>query len=138
MSFYKFLVPKIEVTISVVRTYEQEVAGFIGKNSEAYLESSSICLISEKDLDELGVKTNTNVKVSTKWGSVVLKAVKTLYAIRGIIFIPIGLWANQIIPADFEDDGHIKYKNLKGYIETTEEKVKSYEELKKLFIQKEK
>ncbi|MBD3230598.1 MAG: tRNA CCA-pyrophosphorylase [Candidatus Lokiarchaeota archaeon] len=135
MSFYKFLVPKLEVKISIIRTYEQEVSEFLGKDSEEHFKSSSICLISEEDLNELGIKSSTNVKVSTKWGSVILTAVKSSYTIKGIIFIPIGIWANQITPAEFEEEGHIKYKNLTGYVETTEDKVKSYQEIKEKFVE---
>jgi formylmethanofuran dehydrogenase subunit D len=134
MSFYKFLVPKLEVTISIIRTYEQEVSEFIGKDSDEYKENAAVCFLSEEDFNELGIKEDTNVKVSTNSGSVVLKVKKSDYAIKGIAFVPIGIWANRIVPMDFEDEGHIKYKNLKGYIEATEDKIKSYEELKQEFV----
>ncbi|MHA1269580.1 MAG: molybdopterin dinucleotide binding domain-containing protein [Candidatus Helarchaeota archaeon] len=134
MSFYKFLVPKIERTISIIRTFEQEVSSFLGKNSEEYFKSASICIFSEEDINELGINEGSNVKVSTNWGSVILKAIKSPYAKKGIVFIPIGIWACQVISNNFEDEGHIKFKNFKGFIESTEEKVKSYDEIKELFL----
>ncbi|MHA1311278.1 MAG: molybdopterin dinucleotide binding domain-containing protein [Candidatus Helarchaeota archaeon] len=134
MSFYKFLVPKIEIIVSIVRTFEEEISDFIGKNSEEYFNNAAICLLSEDDINELGIKEGTNVKISTKWGSVVLKALKTPYALKGIVFIPIGIWASQILSDEFKNDDHIKFKNFKGFIESTDEKIKSYEEIKELFL----
>ena len=136
MSFYKFLVPKIEKIVVIIRTYDEEISEFLGKNSEEYLENAAICYFSEEDINELGIKENSNIKISTTWGSVILRAVKSPYTIKGIIFVPMGIWACQIISDDFEDDGHIKYKNFKGFIESTDEKIKNYDEIKQLFVTK--
>jgi len=133
MSFYKFLVPKIEKIITIIHTYDEEISKIIGKNTEEYRNNTAICIFSEDDINELGIKENTNVKINTKWGSVVLKAVKSQYTKKGVVLIPMGIWACQIIPSDIQKYGQIKYRNFKGFIESTDEKIKSYEELKNIF-----
>ena len=133
MSFYKFLVPKIELNISIVHTYEEEISEIIGVNSDEYLESTAICYFSETDINELGIKEGTNVKVSTKWGSVVLKALKSPYTTKGTAFIPRGISACQIIPSDLKEDGSLKLKNFQGFVESTDEKIKTYKEILELY-----
>jgi formylmethanofuran dehydrogenase subunit D len=46
---------------------------------------------------QLGIKSGSNIQVSSKYGSVIVKAKKnTRGANPGLVFIPCGLWANAI------------------------------------------
>jgi formylmethanofuran dehydrogenase subunit D len=46
---------------------------------------------------KLKIKSGTNVQVTSKYGSVIVKAVKFPSGITpGMVFIPAGLWANAI------------------------------------------
>jgi formylmethanofuran dehydrogenase subunit D len=88
---------KLHVILITGRTIDQGVGKEMGKGSKEYFDSSSICVIDEADLKKLGIKSRTNVKVTSKYGDVILKATKNPYGSNpGLIFIPCGLWANAI------------------------------------------
>ena len=79
------------------RTIDQGVGKEMGKGSKEYFDSSAICIIDESDMIKLGIKSRTNVKVTSKYGSVIVKAAKNPYGSNpGLVFIPCGLWANAI------------------------------------------
>ena len=88
---------KLHVILITGRTIDQGVGKEMGKGSKEYFDSSSICVIDEADMKKLGIKSRTNVKVTSKYGDVILKATKNPYGSNpGLIFIPCGLWANAI------------------------------------------
>ena len=88
---------KLRVTLITGRTIDQGVGKEMGKGSKEYFDSSAICIIDEADMKKLGIKSRTNVKVTSKYGSVIVKAAKNPYGSNpGLIFIPCGLWANAV------------------------------------------
>jgi formylmethanofuran dehydrogenase subunit D len=88
---------KLHSTLITGRTIDQGVGKEMGKGSKEYFDSASICFIDEADMNRLGIKSRTNVQVTSKYGSVIVKAMKNPYGSNpGIIFIPCGLWANAI------------------------------------------
>ncbi|MGO8806306.1 MAG: molybdopterin dinucleotide binding domain-containing protein [Candidatus Bathyarchaeia archaeon] len=88
---------KLRAILITGRTIDQGVGKEMGKGSKEYFDSSSICIIDAADMKTLGIKSRTNVKVTSKYGSVIVKAVKNPYGSNpGIVFIPCGLWANAI------------------------------------------
>ena len=88
---------KLRVILITGRTIDQGVGKEMGKGSKEYFDSSAICVIDEADLKKLGIKSRTNVKVTSKYGSVIVKAEKNPYGSNpGLVFIPCGLWANAI------------------------------------------
>ena len=88
---------KLRVILITGRTIDQGVGKEMGKGSKEYFDSSSVCFIDQADLNKFGIKSRTNVKVTSKYGSVVVKALKNPYGCNpGMIFIPCGLWANAI------------------------------------------
>ena len=88
---------KLRAILITGRTIDQGVGKEMGKGSKEYFDSSSICVIDESDMKKLGIKSRANVKVTSKYGSVIVKAVKNPYGTNpGLVFIPCGLWANAI------------------------------------------
>jgi len=88
---------KLQVILITGRTIDQGVGKEMGKGSKEYFDSSSICVIDEADMEKLGIKSRSNVKVTSKYGSVIVKATKNPYGSNpGLVFIPCGLWANAI------------------------------------------
>ena len=105
------------------RTIEQGVRREFGKSSKEYAESVSICFVDQEDLQTLGVRENPNVLVSTTFGSVVLKAVKSPRGPHaGIIFVPYGPWANIIVDPSTDSIGMPSLKGIPAEIEPTQEK----------------
>ncbi|MGA2681163.1 MAG: molybdopterin dinucleotide binding domain-containing protein [Candidatus Bathyarchaeia archaeon] len=88
---------KLSVILITGRTIDQGVGKEMGKGSKEYFDGSAICIIDEADMKKMGIKSRTNVKVTSKYGSVIVKAVKNPYGSNpGLVFIPCGLWANAI------------------------------------------
>jgi formylmethanofuran dehydrogenase subunit D len=88
---------KLRATLITGRTIEQGVGKELGKGSIEYFESSAVCFFDKSDMIKLGIKSNTNVKVTSKFGSVIVKAQKYPWgSMPGLVFIPCGTWANAI------------------------------------------
>ncbi len=90
------------IIVSVVTCTEikQGVAIETGKTSSKYFDACSIIELHEDDFKALGINHNTNVRVTSAAGSVILKAVTTSQSLYpGLAHIPMGPWANIVVPA---------------------------------------
>lgn len=130
--------PKMRVTLLTGRTIEQGVGKEHGKSSKEYVESVSVCYMDPEDMKKLGVKDKTNIQVSTFFGSVVVKALKSLRAPHpGVIFIPYGPWANVVVDPETHGIGMPSFKGIPATVEPAPEKpVLGLEELLKLQFRK--
>ena len=92
---------KLCATLITGRTIDQGVGKEMGKGSQEYFDSAAVIFIDEADMRKLGIKNRTNVQVNTKFGSVVVRALKNPYGSNpGIVFIPCGVWANAVCGDD--------------------------------------
>jgi len=125
--------PKLRVTLLTGRTIEQGVGKERGKASKEYMESVSVCYMDPEDLKKLGIKEKTTVLVSTDYGSVVVKALKSIRTPHaGIIFIPYGLWANVVVNPETHSIGMPSLKGIPAEVEPAPDKpLLSLEELLK-------
>lgn len=109
---------KLRVTLLTGRTIEQGVGKERGKTSKAYVESVSVCYVDPEDLKRLKIKEKTNVLVSTDYGSVVVKAVKSLRGPHpGVIFIPYGPWVNVVVDPETQGVGMPSLKGIPAEVE---------------------
>jgi len=124
---------KLRLTLLTGRTIEQGVGKERGKMSKEYVESVSICYMDPEDLKKLGIKEKTNILVSTDYGSVVVKAVKSLRGPHsGMVFIPYGPWANVVVDPETHDAGMPSLKGISAEVEPAPDKLTlSLEELLK-------
>jgi formylmethanofuran dehydrogenase subunit D len=94
-----------------------------GKASDEYRDSVSICHVDPEDLKKLGIKEKSNVLVSTAYGSIVVKAIKSPRAPHaGMIFIPYGPWANAVINPETHSIGMPSLKGIPVEIEPAQER----------------
>jgi formylmethanofuran dehydrogenase subunit D len=130
--------PKLKVTLLTGRTIEQGAGKERGKSSKEYVESVSVCFMDPEDMKKLGVKDGVNVQVSTAFGSVVVKAKKSLRAPHpGVIFIPYGLWANVVVDPETHGIGMPSFKGIPATVEPAPDKpVLGLEELLKTVFKK--
>ena len=106
------------LTLITGRTIDQGVGKEMGKGSKEYFDSSALCFIDEADMKKLGIKSRRNVKVTSKYGSVVVKVTKNPYGNNpGLIFIPCGLWANAICGDETFGMGMPLFKGFKVEVE---------------------
>jgi len=121
---------RLEFVILTGRTIDQGCGKEIGKTSREYVESVAICELNEKDMKRLGIKDGDRVKVTTKFGSVVLTAKKSRrIKSSGTAFIPYGPWANCIMGSDTDGTGMPLLKGVSAQIEPTDMKVSTIRDL---------
>jgi formylmethanofuran dehydrogenase subunit D len=121
----------LKVTLLTGRTIEQGVGKEKGKSSKEYFDACSMCYMDAEDMRKLGVQNNTNIKVTTPNGSVVLKAVKyPRAATPGLIYIPYGPWANSVCSDKTTSIGMPSFKGTSAEVEAAPQKeVLTMEEL---------
>jgi formylmethanofuran dehydrogenase subunit D len=123
--------PKLNVIVLTGRTIDQGRGKEMGKLSDVYQKDVTQCQIDPEDMKILGLRRNANVKVTTNFGSVVLRAVKSL---RGphpnMIFIAYGPWASMISDPESHGTGMPSLKGMPGVLEpATDENVLTMQEL---------
>lgn len=123
--------PELKTLLLTGRTIEQGVGKELGKSSKEYRESVSVCYVDAEDLKKLGIKGETNIMVSTDYGSVVVKAVESLRGPHpGVIFIPYGPWADVVVNPETHGIGMPSLKGVSASIKPAPAKpVLSLEEL---------
>ncbi len=115
---------KLHAILITGRTIDQGVGKEMGKGSKEYFDSSSICVIDESDMKKLGIKSRSNVKVTSKYGSVIVKAAKNPYGSNpGLVFIPCGLWANAICGDETFGMGMPLFKGFQVEVEPAPDQV---------------
>ena len=88
---------KLRATLITGRTIEQGVGKELGKGSVEYYDSCAVCFFDKSDMIKIGVKNGSIVKVTSKYGSVIVKAQKYPWGTNpGMVFIPCGSWANCV------------------------------------------
>ncbi len=120
----------IEVIVITGRTTDQGMT-IDEKLSEGYMRAVSFCEMNEKDMEKLGVKDSDKVLVKNELGEVVLYVKKPemdLQPPEGIIFIPMGPYANRIVGA-LNGSGTPQYKGIKATVEKTDRDVAPVEEV---------
>ncbi|RJS84121.1 hypothetical protein CW702_02900 [Candidatus Bathyarchaeota archaeon] len=129
---------KIKVTLLTGRTIEQGKWKELGKLSSEYMENVAICEIDPEDLKLLGIKEGKNVKVTTKFGSVVVRARKSRRRSHpGSVFIPYGPWASLLVSSETNSTGMPSLKGLEATIEPTDESVPTVKEIILTYYRKE-
>ncbi len=117
----------IEVEIVTGRTLDQG-ASVEEKLSEKYFNSVNFIELSEEDFNSLNLNDGDKVKVTTKYGCVTVYAKKAKLP-KGLAFIPMGPYANQITGIDTEGTGMPRFKGVRGKVEKTEERVPTIKEI---------
>jgi len=123
--------PKLKVSLLTGRTIDQGKGKEYGKLSEEYQKSVSICEMDPEDMRALKVKENENVRVTTQFGSVIMKAVLSKRAPHPeVVFIPYGPWASVLANPKTHGTGMPSLKGETAEIEPApSEKVLNLQEL---------
>jgi len=113
------------------RSLQQGVSKEAGKFSKEYFNNVAICEFDPTDMEALKISPGEKVIVKTKFGEVVLKAVKSAQAPhKGIIFIPYGPWANLVIDPETHGSGMPNFKGVEAEVSPAkEEKILTLKEV---------
>ncbi len=104
------------------------------KLSEEYFNEVATCELNKADMERLGVAADGHVKVKTSFGEVVVKAKEKGGTPEGIIFIPMGPWANALVSGNTHGAGMPQYKGIDAEIEKTEEEMLHVKDLMKTYM----
>ena len=108
----------INVNLISGRSIQQGVAIEGGKEKPAYRTAAGIIELDPSDLKKLGAWKNTNVRVTSDFGSVIVKATETSQGPHpGLGFIPMGPWANAIIDPNTYSTGMPTFKGVPVKVE---------------------
>ncbi len=133
------MMSKIQVTLLTGRTIDQGTSKEYGKLSAKYKESVAICEIDPDDMKELAIKEDSNVRISTEQGSVIVTAKDSK---RGphprVVYMPYGYWANLLIDSSTDGTGMPTFKGITAQVEPAPgSRVLDLRELLKLTFRKE-
>mgnify|MGYP001098180982 CR=1 FL=1 len=105
-----------------------------GKFSEAYARSVAVCELDPDDMRELGATEGKNVRVTTRFGQVILTAtISKQGPHRRVVFVPYGAWASMLFDPSTHTSGMPTLKGLKATIETAPEaRVATLEEVTRM------
>jgi formylmethanofuran dehydrogenase subunit D len=122
---------KLRATLITGRTIEQGVGKELGKGSIEYYESCAVCFFDKSDMAKLGIKNGSTVKVTSKYGSIVVRAQRYPWGtMPGMVFIPCGTWANAICGDETYSMGMPIFKGFPVEVEVApEEPVLTLDEL---------
>ena len=100
------------------RTINQGVALEGGKMTKENVRAAAICVFDRDDFKKLNCIAGTPVRVTTDYGEVMVYSTITEEGPHpGIIFIPLGPWANQLVNPDSQSCGTPTYKGMKARVE---------------------
>lgn len=108
------------ITLNLIsgRTIQQGVAIESGKEKPSYRTACGIIEMDNSDLKKLGAWKNTNVRVTSDYGSVVVKAVEATQGPHpGVAFIPMGPWANAVVSDNTYSTGMPTFKGTPVKVE---------------------
>lgn len=108
----------LDVNLITGRTIDQGRSLEGGKlGDEAIIATGSVFLDLE-DMRKLNILTGTLVKVKTEFGEVIVRArISPEQPHPGIIYIPMGIYANAVIDPETNSTGMPRYKGIKATIE---------------------
>jgi formylmethanofuran dehydrogenase subunit D len=111
----------LEVSFVTGRTIDQGCGKEYGKLSEEYLNSVAICEMNPEDMKKLKLRDGDKVKVTTNFGSVVVKSKKSKrIRLPGTVFIPYGPWANLVLASNTDGTGMPLLKGVQADVEPTD------------------
>jgi len=106
-------VTKISLNLITGRTIQQGVSMEGGKEKKAYTKACGIIEMNPSDMKKLNVWKNTNVRVTSKFGSVIVKAVEATEGLTpGDAYIPMGPWANSVVDPTTDGTGMPSFKGV--------------------------
>ena len=100
------------------RSIEEGIAMEKGKTTPEYFEACSVVEMNPEDMKKLGIWKNTNVRVTSEAGSVIVKAIEPRqFCPPGLAHIRQGVWANQVVPPRTQSTGVPQYSGFPVTIE---------------------
>ncbi len=107
----------VRLILNTGRSLVQGVGKEAGKFSEKYLQEVSTCQIDPEDLKALNIKPGECVRLTTEYGSIVLRAASSSLVHKGSVFVPYGPYANMLIGTKSRGTGMPSFKGIPVEVE---------------------
>ncbi|MDE4907909.1 molybdopterin dinucleotide-binding protein [Methanogenium marinum] len=92
-----------------------------GKEKPAYRDACGILELDDAEFKRLGIFKNTNVRVSSEFGTVVVKAIGATQGPHpGLGWIPMGPWANALVDPNTYSTGMPTFKGTPVTVDVAE------------------
>jgi len=115
--------PEYDIIIITYRDVFQAAACEEDRFGEECQQLSALIVLDGAQLKRMGIKDASNVMLTSKWGSVVVKAkASSEDEQKGIGFMVNSPWSNALVSADTYD-GFIEYKHIKARISVSKDDV---------------
>lgn len=123
--FTRSRMSEIMINLITGRTIEQGASMEAGKEKDRYMHACGIIQIDPSDFPRLGIMRNTNVKVTSKHGDVVVKAIETPEGPHpGVAYMPMGPWSNSVVDPETYSTGMPTFKGVPiTIVSATNEKI---------------
>jgi formylmethanofuran dehydrogenase subunit D len=120
--------PEYDITVVTYRDVFQSSACEEDRNSEECEGLSAVIVLDATEMKRMGIQDNANVRLMSKWGSIVVKAVfSPREEQKGIGFMVNSPWSNALV-SDETTDGIPEFKNIKVKIKVSNDKIISNKE----------
>jgi formylmethanofuran dehydrogenase subunit D len=124
----------MNVILNTGRTVWQGQAIESGKDLKMYVDAAAICHMNPDMMEEMGLKAGDNIEVLSDFGDVVVKVVDTNETLPpGMVYIPLGPWANRVIDPETDSTATPRFKNIPVRISSTAEEVLDMPTLMKVY-----
>jgi len=88
-----------------------------GKEKPAYRDACGIIEMDSEDFKKMGVWRNVNVRVTSEFGSAVVKAIEATQGPHpGLGWIPMGPWANMLVDPNTYSMGMPTFKGTPVFV----------------------
>lgn len=112
---------KISATLITGRSFGQGIGKEYGRFSEKYLYVSRSCEMNPRDMEALGVRRGSDVRISSKFGETVARVADPAQDLpQGMVFIPYGRWANCLVDPSTHGTGMPSLKGIQVELEPCE------------------
>jgi formylmethanofuran dehydrogenase subunit D len=104
-------------------------AGCEAKMTQEFVKAVSVCSLSEDDYKALKLSEGSNILAKNSFGQTVMSARMDAGLPSGMIFIPMGPWANILVGPDTGGCGTPQFKGVEVEIEATDLPVQDIRDL---------
>ena len=117
----------MDLILNTIRKIDHDQVKELSFGDETSLkENLAIGLMNSEVMKKLNVPLKSNIKITSEFGSVVIKVKEDKEVPSGMICVPVSIWANQITGVSNEE---LSNKNVNISVESTGESILSFQEI---------
>ena len=117
----------MEMILNTMRMVDHDQAREHALGDEKSLEKNlPIGILNPKDFEKLNLTSSLHIKISNKYGEIIVGTKEDENVPQGTILMPVSIWANQL--TSFESNELI-YKNITVNVEATRDPITSFTQI---------